>query len=184
MHRRGFDHTALFYHSEREYVDWLVQFITEGLDQQQPVMLAVPGDRLASLRSALGDAADDVTMADITEFGRNPGRIIAAATRVRRAPSRPACPHHHRTGLGRANRARIPRVHCSTRRWPTSLSPTPTSPVSAPTTRRAWTKACWTTSGSRIRRSGWADRDDTARNTQSRPRSTTATNRWRPARLR
>ena len=77
MHRRGYDHTALFYHSEREYVDWLVQFITEGLDQQQPVLLAVPGDRLASLRSALGDAAADVTMADITEFGRNPGRIIA-----------------------------------------------------------------------------------------------------------
>jgi len=77
VHRRGYDHTALIYHSEREYVDWLAQFISEGLDQQQPVMLAVPGDRLASLRRALGDAATDVTMADITEFGRNPGRILA-----------------------------------------------------------------------------------------------------------
>ena len=77
MHRRGYDHSALFYHSEREYVDWLVQFISKGLDQLQPVLLAVPGDRLASLRRALGDAATDVTMADITEFGRNPGRILA-----------------------------------------------------------------------------------------------------------
>jgi anti-sigma regulatory factor (Ser/Thr protein kinase) len=75
VHRRGYDHSALFYHSEREYVDSLMRFISEGLDRLQPVMLAVPGDRLASLRSALGDAATDVTMADI---GRNPGRILAA----------------------------------------------------------------------------------------------------------
>ncbi len=40
-------------------------------------MLAIPGDKLGSIRDALGDAADDVTMADITDFGRNPGRIIA-----------------------------------------------------------------------------------------------------------
>jgi anti-sigma regulatory factor (Ser/Thr protein kinase) len=74
----GFDHAALLYHSEREYVDRLAHFISEGLDRAQPVLVAVPGDRLASLRSALGDAAADVTMADITEFGRNPGRILAA----------------------------------------------------------------------------------------------------------
>ena len=78
MHRRSYDHSALFYHSEREYVDSLAQFISEGLDLLQPVMLAVPGDRLASVRRALGDATADVTMADITEFGRNPGRILAA----------------------------------------------------------------------------------------------------------
>ncbi|MFZ0905775.1 MAG: anti-sigma factor RsbA family regulatory protein [Mycobacterium sp.] len=73
----GFDHAALLYHSEREYVDWLARFISEGLDRAQPVLVAVPGDRLASLRTALGDAAADVTMADIMEFGRNPGRILA-----------------------------------------------------------------------------------------------------------
>ena len=113
VHRRGFDHTALFYHSEREYVDWLVQFISEGLDQQQPVWLAVPGDRLASLRSALGDAATDVTMADITEFGRNPARIIAQQLAFVERHPRPACAHHHRTGLGRSKCARIPRVHAA-----------------------------------------------------------------------
>ena len=77
VHRRGYDHSALLYQSEREYVDWLVQFISDGLDLLEPVLLAVPGDKLASLRSALGDAAADVTMADITDFGRNPGRILA-----------------------------------------------------------------------------------------------------------
>jgi anti-sigma regulatory factor (Ser/Thr protein kinase) len=77
VHRRGYDHSALFYRSEREYVDRLVQFIEDGLDQQQPILLAVPGDKLASVSSALGDAAVEVTMADITDFGRNPGRILA-----------------------------------------------------------------------------------------------------------
>ncbi|MFZ1164741.1 anti-sigma factor RsbA family regulatory protein [Mycobacterium sp.] len=77
VHRQGYDHSALFYHSEREYVDRLVQFIEDGLNQLQPILLAVPGDRLASVSSALGDAAVEVTMADITDFGRNPGRILA-----------------------------------------------------------------------------------------------------------
>ena len=74
---RGFDHSALLYHSEREYVDSLMHFITEGLEQQQPVLVAVPGDRLITVLAALGDAADDVTMADMIDFGRNPGRILA-----------------------------------------------------------------------------------------------------------
>lgn len=77
-HPSAFDHTALLYHSEHEYVDWLARFIFEGLALAQAVLVAVPGDRLASLRTALGDAAADVTMADITEIGRNPGRILAA----------------------------------------------------------------------------------------------------------
>jgi hypothetical protein len=41
--------------------------------------VAVPGNKLASLRDALGDAAaGNVKMIDITEVGRNPGRILAA----------------------------------------------------------------------------------------------------------
>jgi anti-sigma regulatory factor (Ser/Thr protein kinase) len=74
----GFDHCALLYHSEREYLHRLLPFISEGLDRAQPVLVAVPGDKLASLRCALGDAARDVTLADIMAIGRNPGRILAA----------------------------------------------------------------------------------------------------------
>jgi anti-sigma regulatory factor (Ser/Thr protein kinase) len=77
VHSRGFDHSALLYHSEREYVDSLMHFITEGLERQQPVLVAVPGDRLVSLLDALGNDANDVTMADMVDFGRNPGRILA-----------------------------------------------------------------------------------------------------------
>ena len=73
-----FDHCALLYRSEDEYIEWLVPFINDGLHRAEPVLVAVPGDRLALLRCALGNAAANVTMADITGFGRNPGRIIAA----------------------------------------------------------------------------------------------------------
>jgi anti-sigma regulatory factor (Ser/Thr protein kinase) len=75
--RDGFDHSALFYRSEREYVDSLVEFIADGLNLRQAIMLAVPGDKLSLIRAALGELASEVTMADITDFGRNPGRIIA-----------------------------------------------------------------------------------------------------------
>jgi anti-sigma regulatory factor (Ser/Thr protein kinase) len=74
---RGYDHAAFLYQSEREYVDRLVQFIGDGLELQEPILIAVPGDRLASLRPALGKTGAAVTMADITDFGRNPGRILA-----------------------------------------------------------------------------------------------------------
>ncbi len=77
MHSQTFDHSALFYESEREYVDSLVPFVCEGLDLLQPVMIGVPGDKLSPLRDALGGAAAHVAMADITELGRNPGRILA-----------------------------------------------------------------------------------------------------------
>jgi anti-sigma regulatory factor (Ser/Thr protein kinase) len=71
-------HCALLYRSEREYVDSVMRFIAEGLDNRQPVFVAVPADKLASLRGALGRTATDLTMTDITELGRNPARILTA----------------------------------------------------------------------------------------------------------
>ncbi|HZC93128.1 MAG TPA: sensor histidine kinase, partial [Mycobacterium sp.] len=69
-----------------------MRFVSEGLDRRQPVLIAVPGDRLAWLRARLGDATGDVTLADITEFGRNPGRILAAQLAfVERHPDQHVC---------------------------------------------------------------------------------------------
>ncbi|MFF0491472.1 anti-sigma factor RsbA family regulatory protein [Nocardia sp. NPDC004068] len=73
-----FVHPALFYGSDEEYLDGLVPFLTEG---DGPAAAAVPGDRLRLLRSALGNAADDITLIDMREAGRNPGRIIAGVLR-------------------------------------------------------------------------------------------------------
>lgn len=77
-HDAGFVHSALFYQSEQEYVDLVVASVNEALSNYEPVWVAVPGDKLASLYEALGPVADDteVTLADMTEVGRNPARLL------------------------------------------------------------------------------------------------------------
>ncbi|PWK83559.1 anti-sigma regulatory factor (Ser/Thr protein kinase) [Lentzea atacamensis] len=76
-----FVHPALFYVSDDEYLAVLVPFIAEGVASDQPVAVAVPAARLELLRSAAGDAADRVTWVDMTQAGRNPGRIIPLVLR-------------------------------------------------------------------------------------------------------
>ncbi|MFJ2264158.1 anti-sigma factor RsbA family regulatory protein [Streptomyces sp. NPDC087844] len=78
----SFVHPALFYRGEEEYVDGTVPFIREGLAAGEPVAVAVPGPKLDVLRSALGEAATDVRFIDMTQAGRNPGRIIPKVLRV------------------------------------------------------------------------------------------------------
>ncbi|HET9875501.1 MAG TPA: sensor histidine kinase [Mycobacterium sp.] len=72
----NFVHTALFYRSEQQYLDKVVPFITDGLAMGQPVLVAVPADKLALLNDALGDTAAEVTMADARKVARNPTGIL------------------------------------------------------------------------------------------------------------
>jgi anti-sigma regulatory factor (Ser/Thr protein kinase) len=72
----AFVHPALFYSSEQEYLDGLLPFVINALADEQPVLVAVPGPNLALLCDALGSDADEITMADMTKAGRNPGRIL------------------------------------------------------------------------------------------------------------
>lgn len=74
----AFAHPALFYRSEREYLDVLAPFIVDGLAKGQAVLVAVPQDKLAVLRDELGAAAAAITMANMCQVGRNPGRILGA----------------------------------------------------------------------------------------------------------
>lgn len=69
----GFTHRALFYRTPQEYLDFLLPFVTDGLDAGQPVLVVVPGPNLAALRNGLGQYAAHVSMADMTVVGRNPG---------------------------------------------------------------------------------------------------------------
>ncbi len=73
----GFEHPALFYRSDEEYLSCLLPFILEGRVRQEPVAAAVPPDKLKLLRSALSGVTDWVHLIDMTQAGRNPGRIIA-----------------------------------------------------------------------------------------------------------
>jgi anti-sigma regulatory factor (Ser/Thr protein kinase) len=77
----GFVHSALFYHSQAEYLDFVVRYVVDGLYRDEPVLVAVPGDRLMLLRDALSSACDglpaDLRLTDITEVARNPYRFLA-----------------------------------------------------------------------------------------------------------
>jgi anti-sigma regulatory factor (Ser/Thr protein kinase) len=67
----------LFYRSDADYQAKIVPFVTEGLDLGQPVAVAVPTPHLRLVRDALGEDARRVTLLDMFDEGRNPGRIIA-----------------------------------------------------------------------------------------------------------
>ncbi|MGW8063697.1 anti-sigma factor RsbA family regulatory protein [Streptomyces ziwulingensis] len=78
----AFSHPALFYRSEPEYTDRTVTFVREGLVAGEPVAVAVPGPNLELIRAGLESDARDVTFLDMTEAGRNPGRIIPGVLRA------------------------------------------------------------------------------------------------------
>ncbi|MHA6623617.1 anti-sigma factor RsbA family regulatory protein [Pseudonocardia sp. DLS-67] len=71
-----FRHPALFYRGAGEYLDGTLPFIEEGLAAGEPVAVAVPGARHEPLRAALAGSAARVQLIDMTEEGRNPGRIL------------------------------------------------------------------------------------------------------------
>jgi anti-sigma regulatory factor (Ser/Thr protein kinase) len=82
VRQRGFVHSALLYHSEREYLDFVTRFVVDGLALDEPVLVAIPGNKLPSMRDVLWLACEDglpahLQLVDITEIARNPGRLLA-----------------------------------------------------------------------------------------------------------
>jgi hypothetical protein len=77
-----FVHPALFYRGEEEYLHGTVPFVRDGLKAGEPVAVAVPGPNLAVLKAALGEDVTHVKFLDMTEAGRNPGRIIPRVLRA------------------------------------------------------------------------------------------------------
>ncbi|ELS58899.1 sensor histidine kinase [Streptomyces viridochromogenes] len=77
-----FVHPALFYRGEQEYLAGTVPFVWEAVASGEPVAVAVPGPNLEVLRGALGGDAARVRFLDMTQVGRNPGRIIPGVLRA------------------------------------------------------------------------------------------------------
>ncbi|MFE7763065.1 anti-sigma factor RsbA family regulatory protein [Streptomyces sp. NPDC057438] len=77
----AFVHPALFYRSEQEYTRQTVSFLREGLHNGEPMAVAVPGPNLELIKSGLGADAEGILFLDMTEAGRNPGRIIPKVLR-------------------------------------------------------------------------------------------------------
>jgi anti-sigma regulatory factor (Ser/Thr protein kinase) len=71
-----FQHEALFYRDRDEYLAVTVPFIEGGLARDEPVLVAVPAANLDLLRAEVGEAGGRVSYADMSQAGRNPGRII------------------------------------------------------------------------------------------------------------
>jgi anti-sigma regulatory factor (Ser/Thr protein kinase) len=74
--QEAFVHPALLYRDDEEYLAGTVPYIRDGLAAGEPVAVAVPGPNLQLIRDALGAAAQQVLLRDMTVAGRNPGRII------------------------------------------------------------------------------------------------------------
>ncbi|MFP8904747.1 anti-sigma factor RsbA family regulatory protein [Streptomyces atacamensis] len=88
-----FVHPALFYRKPGEYLAGVGGFVGGALEAGDPVLVAVPGPRLEMLREHLGDtaSAERLTLVDMTDFGRNPGRILSGLRDFAdRHPGRPA----------------------------------------------------------------------------------------------
>jgi anti-sigma regulatory factor (Ser/Thr protein kinase) len=88
---RVFRHEALFYAGDREFVTAVSSFVREGVYWGEPVLVLVPGRKIEMLRWSLRGDAANVRFEDMTDIGRNPGRVISVwrdfATDHRSAPS-------------------------------------------------------------------------------------------------
>jgi anti-sigma regulatory factor (Ser/Thr protein kinase) len=73
---QGLTHLGFLYHGVSEYVDTIADFVREGLTAGEPAMVAVPGRKVDLLQASL--KVDGAHYVDMTELGRNPGRIIPA----------------------------------------------------------------------------------------------------------
>lgn len=74
-------HQALFYRDDREYLEGLTCFLTPALAAEEPIALALPQPKLSLVREELCDFKKDLL--DMSELGRNPGRILAFIERLR-----------------------------------------------------------------------------------------------------
>ncbi len=69
----GLSHRAFFYRDQRDYLVQIQAFARAGQENGEPVLIAVPGDKVSLLREHLGGR---IRYADMARLGRNPARII------------------------------------------------------------------------------------------------------------
>ena len=70
-------HAALLYASSDEFATGVLGFVDAGLDEEEPVLVSVPGPEISSLRARMNGRSHRVTWADMNLIGASPGRIIS-----------------------------------------------------------------------------------------------------------
>jgi anti-sigma regulatory factor (Ser/Thr protein kinase) len=71
-----FHHEALLYDGPDDLLAGALPFIREGLERDEPVLVAVDGSKIPAFADALGSS--EVDFVDMRALGRNPARIIPA----------------------------------------------------------------------------------------------------------
>lgn len=72
----GLSHAAFFYRDRRDYLARIRAFTYAGLDNEEPVFIAVSGRNGGLLREQIDAGPRRIRYADMSLFGRNPARII------------------------------------------------------------------------------------------------------------
>jgi anti-sigma regulatory factor (Ser/Thr protein kinase) len=79
MSALAFRHELLEYAGGADgFIARTAPLIERAVAREEPVLVAIPSERIELLREALGDDGERVGFTDMHELGRNPGRIISA----------------------------------------------------------------------------------------------------------
>jgi len=74
----AFSHQALFYADAEEFLAGTMPFVSEALEREEPILVAVTRRRARALQDELGHRTALVQFAEMERLGRNPARIIPA----------------------------------------------------------------------------------------------------------
>lgn len=75
---RRFDHRALFFDDEQDFLDTTVPFLKEGVEADEVVMAVVTADKIKLLEDALGPGGEAVQFADGASWYQHPVQAMAA----------------------------------------------------------------------------------------------------------
>jgi hypothetical protein len=76
MKHAGFQHEALIYEGEDDYLRGTVPFLRAAVEAEEPALVAVGRSQSELLKEELGEAAERIRFADMERLGRNPAWII------------------------------------------------------------------------------------------------------------
>lgn len=76
MNQLGFQHQALVYEGDDDYLAGTIPFLRGALDAGEPALVAAGPAQTALLEGELGRDADEVRFVDMQALGRNPASII------------------------------------------------------------------------------------------------------------
>jgi anti-sigma regulatory factor (Ser/Thr protein kinase) len=78
MSTNAFEHEALFYAGNAEFLAATLPFVQEGVAAGEPVLVVLSAEKIEHVRDQLNGEGERVLFADMDEVGANPARIIPA----------------------------------------------------------------------------------------------------------